>query len=67
MHKFDNFDLNLIPGTLLENGCRQSLFIMPNFASLVYTQTEIVEIKVCHFNLELSLNLNSVTGFARTF
>jgi len=53
MLKFDNFDLNLTPGTLLENGCRQSLSIMTNFAPLVCTQTEIAGIKVRHFNLEL--------------
>ena len=67
MGKFDNFNLNLNPDTLLKNGCQQNLFIMTNFASLVYIKKEIAGFKVCHFNLELSLNLNSVTGFARTF
>ena len=60
MHKFDIFDLNLTSITILKNGYGQILFIMTNYASLVCIQTEIAGLKVCHFHLDLFLNLNGV-------
>ena len=54
------FHLKLTSWTLLENESQQSLSIMTNFESLVCISIEIEVIKVCHFHLELILNLNSV-------
>ena len=48
--EIDILNLNLTYGILLENGCRQILSTMNNFASLMCIQMEIEGFEVCHFH-----------------